>query len=103
MSGNAEIRVLPEIGFLTTKDLVRDPKHPERLTIFPFGRTTLWEKVKHGDFPPPDVRLGAAMVAWKVSTIRAEVERICAQQSNTSAVLASKRARSAARKKKEAA
>lgn len=87
------IRALPAIGFLTTKDLVRDPDHPDRLSIFPFGKSTLWEKIKRGEFPPPDVRLSATMVAWKVETIRAEVERLGRQEYDHDASSTEKRAR----------
>lgn len=72
---DTNVRALPEIGFLRARDLVRDPKHPERVPIFPWGKTKLWQKIKDGEFPPP-VRLGPNMVGWSLATIRAEVQRL---------------------------
>jgi predicted DNA-binding transcriptional regulator AlpA len=56
--------VLPETGFVRQKQLAN---------IIPFSRTTLWRKVKIGEFPAPE-RLSANIVAWKVELIRAWIE-----------------------------
>jgi prophage regulatory protein len=55
---------LPETGFVRQKQLA---------DIIPFSRTTLWRKVKLGEFPAP-VRLSANVIAWKVELIRAWIE-----------------------------
>jgi prophage regulatory protein len=39
-------------------------KLPEVLAVTRLGRTTLYEKIKRGEFPPP-VRLGARAIAWR--------------------------------------
>jgi prophage regulatory protein len=51
---------LPETGFVRQKQLAM---------IIPFSRTTLWRKVKDGEFPAP-VHLSAGITAWKVELIR---------------------------------
>jgi prophage regulatory protein len=55
---------LPETGFVRQKQLA---------TIIPFSRTTLWRKVKDGEFPAP-VHLSAGVTAWRVETIRVWIE-----------------------------
>jgi predicted DNA-binding transcriptional regulator AlpA len=56
---------IPEIGFL---------RLPRVLEVYPVGRSTWWAGIKEGRFPAP-VRLGPRCVAWKVSDIRALIER----------------------------
>lgn len=56
--------ILPETGFIRQKQLAN---------IIPFSRTTLWRKVKDGEFPAP-VHLSAGITAWRVETIRAWIE-----------------------------
>jgi prophage regulatory protein len=51
---------LPATGFIRQKQLV---------AIIPFSRTTLWRKVREGEFPAP-VHLSANVTAWKVELIR---------------------------------
>jgi prophage regulatory protein len=53
---------LPETGFIRAAQLCPG--------IVPIGRTTLWRKVKAGEFPAP-VRLSANVVAWRVEDVRA--------------------------------
>ncbi len=36
--------------------------------IVPFSATTLWRKVKSGEFPAP-IKLGSTMNAWKASDV----------------------------------
>lgn len=52
---------LPETGFIRQKQLA---------AIIPFSRTTLWRKVRNGEFPAP-IRLSAGITAWKVELVRA--------------------------------
>lgn len=55
---------LPATGFVRQKQLA---------VIIPFSRTTLWRKVKDGEFPAP-VHLSARVTAWKVELIRKWIE-----------------------------
>ena len=57
------IRV-PEIGFI---------REPVVLCIFPWSRSTLWNRVKAGHFPAP-VHLGPRVTAWNVAHIRAYID-----------------------------
>jgi prophage regulatory protein len=52
---------LPETGFVRQKQLA---------AIIPFSRTTLWRKVRAGEFPAP-VKLSAGITAWRVEEVRA--------------------------------
>ncbi|EGE09637.1 helix-turn-helix transcriptional regulator [Moraxella catarrhalis] len=47
--------LLPTQGMSRAKDI---------LPLLPFGKSTLWQKVKSGKFPQP-VRLGKNCTAWR--------------------------------------
>ena len=64
MSAAAAPYVLPETGFVRQQQLA---------TIIPFSRTTLWRKVRDGDFPAP-VKLSPGITAWKVELVRQWIE-----------------------------
>jgi predicted DNA-binding transcriptional regulator AlpA len=51
---------LPETGFI---------RLPEVLKLIPFGKSTLWVKVKSGTFPTP-IKLSERITAWRVEDIR---------------------------------
>jgi prophage regulatory protein len=51
---------LPATGFIRQKQLA---------AIIPFSRTTLWRKVRDGEFPAPE-RLSLGITAWKVELVR---------------------------------
>ncbi|WP_075111677.1 helix-turn-helix transcriptional regulator [Noviherbaspirillum massiliense] len=53
---------LPVTGFIRLAQLVPH--------IIPIGRSTLWLKVKTGEFPQP-VKLSARITAWRVEDVRA--------------------------------
>jgi len=36
--------------------------------VLPFSSTTLWRKVKSGEFPAP-IKLGTSITAWRVSDV----------------------------------
>jgi predicted DNA-binding transcriptional regulator AlpA len=57
--------VLPNTGFL---------RLPQVCQFVPLGQSTIWRKVKTGDFPAP-VKLGARTTAWKAEDIRAYIEK----------------------------
>jgi predicted DNA-binding transcriptional regulator AlpA len=42
--------------------------------VLPFSATTLWRKVKSGDFPAP-IKLGASITAWKASDVADWIKR----------------------------
>ena len=59
---------LPETGFVRLSSII-GPRGP-----IPVGKSTWWEGVKSGRFPPP-VKLGPRITAWRVEDIRALIER----------------------------
>lgn len=52
--------VLPETGFVRQRLLLR---------FVPFSKSTLWRRVKAGEFPAP-IKLSAGITAWKAEDIR---------------------------------
>lgn len=52
--------VLPETGFVRQRLLLR---------FVPFSKSTLWRRVKAGEFPAP-VRLSAGITAWRAEEVR---------------------------------
>lgn len=61
---------LPDSALVRLPQLVRDPKRPNLPTPLPFSAATLWRKVREQSFPA-QVKLGAAISAWKVGDVRA--------------------------------
>ena len=43
---------------------------PPVLGIVPLDKSTIWRKIKEGDFPKP-IRLGANSVAWDLAEVEA--------------------------------
>lgn len=63
---------LPDTGFVRQTDLLGCPERPGRPAkprIIPFAASTLWAKVKAGQFPAP-VKLSAGVTAWRVEDVR---------------------------------
>ena len=60
---------LPTEGFVRVRQV---------LQMFPFGRTTLWRKIKAGEFPKP-CKLGPRTTAWDVNALRAHKDKITAE------------------------
>ncbi len=52
--------VLPDTGFVRQGLLLR---------FVPFSKSTLWRRVKAGDFPAP-VKLSTGITAWKAEEVR---------------------------------
>lgn len=71
---------LANSAFVRQADLVRDPRHPEKPAVLPFGGTSLWREVAAGRFPKP-VKFGGRITAWRV----ADVRRWLAEQQEASA------------------
>lgn len=67
---------IPETGFLKIWHIIGNPKaQPPIPALLPVGRTTFLKRVKDGTYPSP-IRLGARSVAWRVSDIRALIEKL---------------------------
>jgi prophage regulatory protein len=43
---------------------------PERATLIPLSRVTLWKMRRSGDFPQP-IKLSPNRIGWKLSAVRA--------------------------------
>jgi hypothetical protein len=56
------------LGYLRLDALVGDNG------LFPISKSTWWNKVRSGDFPPP-VKLGPRITAWRVADILELIER----------------------------
>ena len=69
MSRSIASPILPEVGFLRLRQV---------LQIIPVGTTRWYEGVKAGEFPAP-ISLGARAKAYRVSDIRALIDRLNAQ------------------------
>jgi prophage regulatory protein len=50
---------LPRIGYA---------REPQILRVIPWGRSTLWNKAKTGEFPKP-VKLSARITAWRCEDV----------------------------------
>lgn len=66
---------LPEEGFLRLKQIVGTKDQP---AIIPVSRSTWLNGVREGRFPKP-VKLGKRTTAWRVTDIRALIEKDAAQ------------------------
>lgn len=42
--------------------------------LIPVSRAAFWDGVKKGKYPPPDIRLGARTVCWRMSTIQSVID-----------------------------
>ena len=63
--------LLPETGFLRLRQIIGDKTTPP---IIPVSRSSWLAGVREGRFPKP-VKLGKRTTAWRVSDIRALIER----------------------------
>jgi len=50
-------------GFIRQQQLIESK-------LVPFSASTLWRKVKAGEFPPP-VKISSHITAWRISDIKA--------------------------------
>jgi len=67
---------IPETGFVKLHSIIGDKTaNPPIPALLPVGRTTFLNRVKDGTYPQP-VKLGARSVAWRVSDIRALLEKL---------------------------
>lgn len=58
--------VLQQTGFVRQKQL---------LNFVPYSKTTLWRRVKTGDFPAP-IRLSAGITAWRAEDVHQWFARV---------------------------
>ena len=65
MLSNKENTVITTNGPLREGALVR---LPDVLEVVPFRKSTLWTKVKRGEFPQP-VRLSSRCTAWRATEV----------------------------------
>ena len=59
----------PDSGFIRARDLVRDPKNPNRVVPLDISLSTLNRYVAQGLFPKP-IRLSKGVTVWKVREVR---------------------------------
>lgn len=62
---------LPSEGFLRLNQIIGGKG---RAPIIPVSRSTWWSGVREGRFPKP-IKLGKRITAWRVSDIRALIEK----------------------------
>ena len=68
--------MLQEAGFIKLSAIIGNQKsEPPIQPLIPVSRTAWLNGVKAGKFPKP-IRLGARSVAWKISDIKALVEKL---------------------------
>lgn len=65
------MNTLPKEGFLRLRQIIGDEKTPP---IIPISRSNFLAGVKEGRFPKP-IKLGLRTTAWRVSDIRAFIEK----------------------------
>ena len=58
---------------------------PQILQLIPIGKSTLWEKVKKGEFPK-QIKLGPKISVWNASDVQAYIENHCNNISNDNEV-----------------
>ena len=61
-------QALPETGFVRVKQIIAPGP-------IPVSRSTWWQGVKDGKYPPP-VKLSENVTAWRVEDIRDLIDRI---------------------------
>ena len=76
----AQNHMLPSDGYLRLSQIIGRPQaNPPVPGIIPVSASTWWAGVKSGKFPAP-VKLSANVTAWKISDIRALMDRIDGQE-----------------------
>lgn len=67
-----DTNTIPETGFLRVSQIIGNSKRGIP-AIIPISRTTWWNGVKSGRFPPP-IKFGPKTVVWRVEDIRKLIE-----------------------------
>lgn len=60
---------LPDTAFVRASSLANHPRRPPAPVPLPFSESTLWRKVKLGEFPAP-CKFGSKTTAWSVKAVR---------------------------------
>lgn len=72
---NMKNRIFPETGFLRLPQIIGNAKaDPPLPPLIPVSRSTWWQGVKTGRFPPA-IKLGPRTTVWRVEDIRAFIDR----------------------------
>lgn len=67
---------LPETGYLRLRQIIGDPRAiPPVPAIIPVSKSTWWEGVRTGRYPPSVKALGARITAWRVEDIRRLIQQ----------------------------
>lgn len=67
---------LPETGYVRLPQIIGNPKAtPPIPAIIPVSKSTWWNGVKEGRFPP-SVKLGPRTTVWRVEDIRRLIESV---------------------------
>jgi len=75
---------LPETGFLRLPQIIGDPKAvPPIPAIIPVSKTSWWQGVKDGRYPPKADMGGFRIAAWRVEDIRALIEGTWSQDADS--------------------
>ncbi|WP_168792301.1 helix-turn-helix transcriptional regulator [Paraburkholderia aromaticivorans] len=62
---------LPETGYLRLRQIIGDPlANPPIPALIPVSKSTWWEGVRTGRYPPSVKTLGARITVWRVEAIR---------------------------------
>jgi predicted DNA-binding transcriptional regulator AlpA len=67
----------PDSGFIRARDLVRDPKNPNRVVPLDISLSTLNRYVKAGLFPKP-IRLTKGVTVYKVGEVKEWIANLTA-------------------------
>jgi prophage regulatory protein len=71
-----ELSSLPSDGFVRIGQIVGDPDaDPPIIAAIPVSKSRWWEGVRQGKYPAA-IKLGPATTVWKVSDIRALIDRL---------------------------
>ncbi len=66
---------LPDIGFIKLKQIIGDKKtNPPTPALIPVGKTTWWNGVRSGKFPPA-IKIGPKTTVWRVEHIRSLISQ----------------------------
>jgi len=71
-AGSATSFIMKGKKEVKNNDFDRFLRLPQVLELIPIGRSTLWAKVKKGEFPKPE-KLSAKIAVWRESDIQAYI------------------------------
>lgn len=77
--------IAPSIDGLSDDALIR-LENLHSFNIVPFSSSTVWRKVRTGDFPSP-IKVSAGVTAWRVGDVRAWLEAPAAFRARANAAV----------------